>query len=440
MKNSTKTLVFACTAMIVLVIAVLGGKAGSMYPSITRGSASSTEQVKPVTIRIAWWGGDARHDYTKKVIELYESKHPHITIDAEEYANYDDFWKRMAPLAAAGELPDLIQIDTSYYAQYAEKQLLADLTPLLGNAIDISNINDHVLKAGQYNGGNYGMSLGINVLGFQYDPDILRKIGLTSIPSDWTWDDYEKLAMKAQQLGLYMDDGMRPEIFFAYYLRTQGASLYNAAGTGLGYEDDRLFIDYFGRLVRLAHNKATPSSEEKAQIKGFADNNLSKGKQIGIWQWSNQYVAMQQAVDRPLAIAPMVGPNRDKGLYLKSSMFFSIAESSKVKSEAAKFIDFWVNDLAANRLILGERGVPVSSVIQESIKPWLTEAQQQVMDYVSWAEQNSAPGDPVDPVGSAEMIEQLKWIWEQMEYKQMSVEDAASWFRVSAAEILSENR
>jgi len=425
--------------VLLILIVAIGTSTGSVNPSKMRGKAESTDTKKSVTIRIAWWGGDARHDYTKKVVEMYEKQNEHVTIDVEEYASYDDYWKIMAPQAAAGELPDIIQIDTSYYAQYAEKQLLANLYPYFNNEIDTTNISENVLNAGIYKSGNYGMTLGINVLGFQYDPAILKQIGLHDIPDQWTWDDYEKLAIKAQKEGIYFDDGMRPEIFFAYFLRTHGETLYNAAGTALGYKDDSLFVDFFGRLIRLVHLKATPSAEEKARIKGFSDNNLSEGKQLGIWQWSNQYVAMQQAIDRPMAIAPMVGPNLNKGLFLKSSMFFSIAESSKVKSEAARFIDFWVNDIEANKLILGERGVPVSSVVQESIKPWLTVAQQQVVDYVSWAEENSSPGDPVDPVGSAEIIDKLRWLWEQMEYEQISIEEAAHIFRTEANAILSMN-
>lgn len=427
-------------AFLVMLI-LLSACQGNMFQSMLSNNSGSREaSKKPVTIRVAWWGGDARHDYTKKVVELYEQQNDHVTIEMEYNANYDDYWKRMAPQAAAAELPDIIQIDTSYYAQYAGKQLFADLTPFLGNEIDISNISENVIRAGIYKDGNYGMTLGINSLGFQYDPEMLIKAGIDRIPEHWTWDDYEQLAAKAQAAGIYIDDGMRNEIFFAYYLRTKGETLYNADGTGLGYSDDALFVDFFGRLIRLVHSKAAPTADAKTQIKGFGDNYLSKSKQIGIWQWSNQYLAVQQAIDRPMAIAPMLGPNMEQGLYLKSSMFFSIAETSKVKSEAAKFINFWINDIEANKLILGERGVPVSSEVQEAIKPFLSEAQQQVFDYVSWTEQNSSPGDPVDPVGSLEIIESLRQLWEKMEYKQITVEEAAQLFRAEASKILEKNK
>lgn len=427
-------------ALVLLLALLVACNSNILYPSIKNNSGSNKISVEPITLRIAWWGEDSRHDYTKKVIELYESQNSHVTIEMEYAAKYDDYWKKMAPQAAAAEMPDIIQIDTSYYAQYAGKHLFTDLTPYFGNEIDITNINAAVLQSGYYRDGNYGMPVGINALGFHYNPEILQEVGIEKIPQHWTWDDYEALALKAQDEGIFFDDGMRPEIFFAYFLRTKGETLYNANGTALGYSDDSLFVDFFGRLIRLVHSKATPTADAKAKIKSFEETFLYQSKQIGIWQWSNQYLAMQEAMNRPMDIAPMVGPNMEQGLYLKSSMFFSIAETSKVKSEAAKFIDFWVNDIEANKLILGERGVPVSSVVQEEIKPYLSEVQHQVFQYVAWSEQNSSPADPVDPVGSAGIIDLLKKLWEQMEYELISVEQGAELFREEANKILEKNK
>lgn len=432
-----KRKLFALTAAAALVfVAACGG--GSTKADNESSSDTSSADGK-VTIRMAWWGGDARHEYTKKVIELYESQNPNVTIEME-YANYDDYWKKIAPQAAAGELPDIIQIDTSYYSQYAGKNQLADLTPYLGKEIDTTNINEDTIEAGRYGDGLYGLSTGVNALGFQYDPELLKKAGVDNIPENWTWDDYVAIAAKAKDAGLFIDDGMRPEIFFSYYLRTKGETLYNAEGNALGYDDDALFTDYFGRITNLVKSGASPSADAKAQIKGYEDGYVAKGTQIGVWQWSNQFVALQQAVNRPMAIAPMVGPDMDKGLYLKPSMLWSIADSSKVKTEAAKFINFMTNDVEANKLILGERGVPISTEVQEAIKPLLPETQKQVFDYVAWAGEHSSTMDPVDPVGSSEIFDKLKSLSEQMEYEQISIEDAAASFRTEANSILGKNK
>ena len=75
-----------------------------------------------------------------------------------------------------------------------------------------------------------------------------------------------------------------------------------------------------------------------------------------------------------------------------------------------------MNDIEANKLILGDRGVPVAAKVKEALKSVLSPAQVQVFDYVAWAEQNSSPMDNPDPIGSAEVSKLLIGLAEQMDY------------------------
>lgn len=38
------------------------------------GESGGTSADGSVTLRIAWWGSDTRHEYTQKVIDLYKEK------------------------------------------------------------------------------------------------------------------------------------------------------------------------------------------------------------------------------------------------------------------------------------------------------------------------------------------------------------------------------
>ncbi|RCW50959.1 ABC transporter substrate-binding protein [Paenibacillus prosopidis] len=445
--KAPKKMLLLLMAFALVLVSACGGHANNAEntankPNTTNSGTEVKEEpaeAKPVTLRIAWWGGQPRHDYTMKVIEMYKAKNPHVTIEME-YANYDDYWKKLAPQAAANELPDIIQIDTQNYSQYAGRNQLADLTPFLNNQIDVSDISQNALDGGKLGDGLYGINLGVNALGLNYDPALLKKAGIDSIPENWTWDDYVEMAGKAKAAGLYFDSGMRAEVFFGYYLRTLGKTLFNAEGNGLGYEDDQMFVDFFGMLSKLVIDGAVPAPDVLSQIKGAEDSHLVLNQGIGVWQWSNQFVGLQQVANRPLAIAPMTGPEMTKGLFLKPSMFFSVSENSKAKEEAAKFISFFVNDIEANKLILGDRGVPVSAKVKEALKEVSTPAQIQVYDYVSWAESNSSPMDPADPIGSAEVFKSLTSLAEQMNYNKIKPEDAAKKFRDEATAILKKNK
>jgi|DewCreStandDraft_1066081.scaffolds.fasta_scaffold00231_18 multiple sugar transport system substrate-binding protein len=401
--------------------------------------AEVEDKKEPVTLRVAWWGGQPRHDYTLEVIKMYEEKNPHVKIEPE-YASWDDYWKKLAPQAAANELPDVMQMDLSYLAQYGSKGQLEDLNSYLGTAINVSDISDSAVSGGMLNGQLFGFNLGVNALQVHYDPVLLKKIGVDALDPNWTWDDYQELGKKAAAAGLYFETGLRPEVFFGYYLRQNGNTLYAADGTQLGYTDDQLFIDFFNMTTNMTKIGASPTPDVSAQVKGAEDDPMVKGKAVSIFQWSNQYVGVRQVANRPIEMHPLPGPNGKDGLYLKPSMFFSVSKNSKQKEEAAKFIDFFVNDIEANKLIKGDRGVPVSSTVQEALKPLLSEENQKVFDYIAWAGENSSVGDPPDPIGTAEIINLFTTYNEQMKYDKISVADAAKKFREEANAILAKNK
>lgn len=424
---------------IIMVISLAACSGGENASGDSGGSSGDEGGDEQVTLRMAWWGSQPRHDYTLEVIKMYEEKNPNVKIQAE-YASWEDYWKKLAPQAAANELPDIIQMDLSYLAQYGENGQLADMSPFIGEQIDVSNISDAVVDGGKIGDKLYGFNLGVDALSYMHDPAMLKEIGVDSIPEDWTWEDYQEIAKKAADAGYFIDTSAKADVFFNYYLRTKGKSLYSADGTSLGYQDDQYFVDFFGMLAELVKEGASPTPDYLAQVKGIEDDPVVKGEAVGVWGWSNQFVAFQSTADKPMALHSMPGPNMEKGLFLKPSMFFSIANNSKQQEEAAKFIDFWVNNVEANKLINGDRGVPGSSVVKEALRPDLSKQQAKVFDYVAWAEENSTPMGGVDPIGTGEVIATLEKIVEQVNYDEITVEKGAKQFREEANAILSQNK
>ncbi|MFS0777036.1 extracellular solute-binding protein [Neobacillus sp. 3P2-tot-E-2] len=418
--------------------------------SLTACSTSSQEDTegsgvngnKKVTLRVAWWGGQPRHDYTMKVIEMYEKKNPNVKIVAE-YANWDDYWKKLAPMAAASQLPDIIQMDTAYLFQYGKKDLLEDINPYIEDGtIDTSSIDEYAISGGLMADKLYGFTLGSNVLTVITNDDMLEETDIKMDDENWTWNDFEKIALDVQKgTGEYGTNGMNPaQVFFPYYLRTQGKRFYSEDGKGLGYSDDQLFIDYFERQLRLVEAKAFPTPDVEAHIKGLQDEFIVTGDSAITWNWSNQFSAFAEAAQSSLSLNLPPEQGKEKALFLRPSMFFSIPKNSKQKEEAAKFIDFFVNNVEANRLIKGDRGVPVSLKVVKAIKPELAEDETKIFDYVEKASRNVSASDPPDPLGSAEVMKVLQDISEQIIFKKISPEDGAKLFREHAEKILGMNK
>jgi multiple sugar transport system substrate-binding protein len=428
---------------LMLTAAGCGSSSTKTEADTTSNPAATTAASKdPVKLRVAWWGGQARNDYTLKVIEMYEKAHPNVKIEPE-YAAFDDYWKKLAPEAAANQLPDVISMDISYLSQYAGRDQLEDLTSYTKNGqLDISSISPNSVSGGQMNGKLYALTIGVNALATLIDPAMLKAAGVnTPLDKNWTWDDVDQIAAKLKASGKQLGGIVHHDVFLPYYLRTAGQTMYSADGTSLGYADDKPFIDYFKRYQKWYDAGYLLTLDKQAQKKGTPeDDEMVLGHAFSNFAWSNQYLGFFNAANRPLDFQPMPGPDSKKGMFLKPSMYMTVSKSSKQKEEAVKFINFFVNDIEANKIIKGERGVPVSSKVKDALKPLLKPEEAAVFDYVAWAEQNSSPMDPPNPIGSIEVEKLLKDISEQILYKKISVEDGAAKFRKEANAILAKNK
>jgi multiple sugar transport system substrate-binding protein len=428
-----KKLLFSTLSLVMVLFAGGCGK----IDIINSVESNSKEEI---TLKIAWWGEKPRHDYTLEVIKLFEEKYPHIHIDPL-YANWDDYWKRLAPMAAANQLPDIVQMDLLYLRPYSDNDLLEDLTPFIEqNVIETESISDSILSGGKIDKNLFGLPLGINAPAIIIDRNLLTQ-SVDRFPStNWSWDDFEEMVLQVhREKGIYGTNGMKsPDVFFSYYLRTNGKSLYNKNGTGLGYEDDQLFIDYFEMQLRMLEKGAFPRPDVTENIKGIEDELIVTGLSPLQWVYSNQYFGYLEAANRQLELVPPPGPGQELGLTVKPSMLFSVSKSSKNKEAAALFINFFVNDIQANKLIEGERGVPISSKVIETIEEDLSENHKKVFDYVNKVKNTSKIVEKADPFGSMEVVKKLQDVSEQILFKKITPNEGAQIFRSEANRILSE--
>ncbi|MDI5789880.1 extracellular solute-binding protein [Bacillus licheniformis] len=58
--------------------------------------------------------------------------------------------EKLAPMSAAGQLPDVIQMDMAYLSQYGKKGQLEDLTPYVKDGtINTESIDEKTIKGGK---------------------------------------------------------------------------------------------------------------------------------------------------------------------------------------------------------------------------------------------------------------------------------------------------
>jgi multiple sugar transport system substrate-binding protein len=421
---------------------VLGACSGDKASTDTEKDKAKDKEPKTeekVTLRMSWWGSQSRHDQTQAIIDLYEQENPNVKIEPE-FTGFDGYFEKMAAQAAGNNLPDIMQQNFGEYLnQYADKGLLSDLTEFVENGtINLDGVSDTIMESGTQEGKLLGIPTGTNALAAIYDKEMIEKAGAELPNESWTWEDYKATATKVHsELGTYGTRLLEPKNIFEYYLREKGFKLFNEDGSGLGYDDDQLLVDYLKMNKDLVDAGVSPGYDVIQQIKGVEDELIAHGKAPFDFRWSNQVGALTTAAGRQLELTLLPGEGNAQGMYLKPAMLWSIPESSEHKEEAAKFINFFINNIKVYEIGGSDRGVPLKQEIRDAMAPNLSEVDKKIFDYIALVTEKSSPIDSNYPPTSAEVLQALADVDELVIYGELTPEEGAKQFRQQAEEILS---
>lgn len=424
-----------------------GTTAGPTAEATTVAATEAPGSDEPVTIKITWWGGQTRHDETQQLLDLYTSEHPNVTFETLP-SGWDGYFDKLAVQSASGSMPDIVQMDYLYITTYAKNNSLADMQEFIDNGtLDVTGINPTLLNTGKIDNKLAGLVLSTSLLCVGYNPDVLTEAGLAAPTSTWTWSDfvssvntiYEKTGKQGAAMGPIEDTNI-----FKYWTRQHGAALFSDDNKTLGYADDQICSDYFQMWKDMMDKGSFPNPDEWAQIQtlGQEAGPVVTGDSAFTVEWNN-YTSKMSAINDKLKMVspPLSDDSQDKGLWIKPGMFFSVAETSKVKQAAAEFINWFINSEEANDIMMGERGTPVSEKVRDyMVNGGKMNAQQTDMfNYVSDAMALSGVTPAPDPVGMSEVNEAFKNAANSVFLGQSTAEEAAAQFRTDANGILTRN-
>ncbi len=410
--------------------------------SSSTGSSSESKDGKnkdgKVELRMTWWGSQSRHDQTQEIIKKFEEENPDIKITSE-FTGFDGYFEKMAAQAAGNNLPDIMQQNFGEYLnQYADKNLLADLSEYVEDGtINVDGVSDIIMDSGKQGDKVLGIPTGTNALTAFYNVDMLKEVGVENLDGNWSWDEYMDIAKKVhEKTGEFGTRLMEPKNLFEYYLREKGQKLFSEDGTALGYKDDKLLSDYFEMNKKMVDEGVAPGYDTIQQIKGVEDELIVHGKAPFDFRWSNQATALDSASEQELAMTLLPGDNNREGMFLKPAMLWSVSENSKHKEEAARFIDFFTNNIEVYEIGGSDRGVPIKEEIRNEMASTLSETDKKVFDYIEMVTDNSSPIDSNYPQQASEVLGALQEVDELVMYGQLSPKDGAKEFRKKAESIL----
>ncbi len=406
----------------------------------TEGQGSESAQSESgssgsASLIMAWWGNQVRNERTQQVLDLYAEENPGVTIEGQ-FSEFDDYWNKLATAAAGHAMPDIVQMDYKYLEQYVSNNLLVDLTPYIEDGtIDVSQCNEDVLNSAQVGDGIYAICNGINAPALFYNKTLLDENGIT-IEDNMTMDEFIDVCREVYEKTGYKTNLCynQNEQFAEYYLRADDIVMFEDGKMGGDSADP--YIEFF-KLYEDGISEGwhvEPSIFAERTIGSVEQDPLVYGSSPETMSWcslsySNQYSAIKNAAPEEMEIGITTWPSKDpaKSDYLKPSQFFAISTDSENPDEAAKILNFFTNSVECNNILLGERGIPLSSTVADAISENLSEDDQEVIRFVyEVVEPASSQINPPAPDGASEVNNLLNQLEEQVCYGVMTAEEAGT--------------
>jgi multiple sugar transport system substrate-binding protein len=389
-----------------------------------------------VTLRMAWWGNDSRHELTEEVIALFEERNPGIQVEPE-YTDFTPYYDRLTTQVASREAPDVFAIEIRRLGEFADNEILADLT----DRVDTADLDPDVLASGVVNDVQVGIPTGANTFSLMANTAVLAEAGI-ELPDDttWTWDDYLEFSTRiAEATGddIYGSQPSFNDAFLRIFAEQHGEQMYTEDGIGVSEET---LAEWF--QLQLDHQEAgaAPDAALSAELGSSVENAVvaTNDGAFGMW-WSNQLSTISIGSGEAIELLrfPTLPDAPASGMFLQPTMFWSSFSGTEHPEESAQLIDFLVNDPEAGAILGSDRGLPVNSAVLESIRGDLPEADVASLEFFDEISGDLSAAPTAPPRGAGDIPDMLERYGQEVLFGDQSPQDAASGFLEEAGSTLS---
>ncbi|GAB2592867.1 ABC transporter substrate-binding protein [Microlunatus antarcticus] len=387
--------------------------AGALFAAGCGSGSSGGEAGGPVTLRMAWYGGEARTKKYGTILDSYQAANPTVTVKREA-AEWDKYWERIATQTAARDLPDVVHFTNMQLREFASNGQLLELNEdNTKGALDLSTLDPALLEAGKVDGKLYSVPTGSLILSTVANLGLLQGTGVTlpEAGAEWTWDDFREQGRKAvAKLGsgtwFVLDFGSSTRILTAFMM-SRGKTLFDVAQQppSLGFERQDL-VDWLAYWEGLRQDGIAPPPSVTAEQQGlpFEADLFAKEKAAVYLHTSNTLTNYQKYTKGELVLRRLphaAGGSAAVDYFFSVSM--AVPASSKNPQEAAKVISYFLNDPTAVQTYAGEFGPPGSAAGREILRKAAQVDGQKVIDFTDSEIKLGAVADQNWPRGGQQL-------------------------------------
>lgn len=338
-----------------------------MTTTILAGVLATSAQAE--TLRMSWWGGDARHAQTQEALNYCGPKLGH-DIQAE-FTGWSGHQERITTQIAGRTEADIMQINWPWLPLFSRDGTgFVDLRDH-ADIIDLSQFTEAQLAGGEINGMLNGIPVSTTGRVYFFNKTVFDKAGL---PVPQTWQDVVDAApVFREQLG----EGHYPfeasglnAIFLVSIAVTQatGKDMIDPETMTVAWTEEELLegIRFYEGLVEAGAIRSWRDVAGEGNIELFEMRPWAEGRIGGTFEWDSAYAkyADPLGAEQELVPVPMLTIEGavTEGTYSKPSMLFSISRHSDHPEAAAEIINCLLNDPEAMQILRDSRGVPASKV------------------------------------------------------------------------------
>ena len=391
-----------------------------------------------IDMRINWWGSDARHQKTLKLIKLFEQKNPGIKM-TPEYGGLIGYQDKLSTEFAGGHAPDVMQLDDGPAALAGAGRLLPLDDYIASGKLDLANANKNVLETSKINGKLYSIPWGLACGCYFLDTKVFADSKVELPQPDWNWDAYAKTARALSKDGFYgsadiwAPAGTRSLAPFEFFLRQNGKFAFTPEGK-IGFGKDEL-TEWFTFWDDLRKAGAVPPADVTALESGFETSPLITGK-AAMYPINSSIASSLQGLTQhklvvttiPSGIGSKALPGPKVGAFINASMQIYVNAASQHKDKAIAFLNFITNDPDEAKIHLMARGVPLSSKMADLVSPEISPVEQSMVEMIKWVQANAQPVFVPWPKTSAQIQDLMQRSHQAIAFEQASIADTVSQF------------
>lgn len=350
----------------------LGAAAAATLAACSSASPGGRSSVAPsygASIRMSLFGTADRQKRLQQVFALYTAKFGGA-VDAQVVANAS-YAEKLATEVAGGAAADVISLFHNLVADYARRDVLADLNQW-SDVVSTSDFDQAAIASGVINDKRVALPLGDNAYAAFYDKGKLDSLGIGVPEPGHTWDQFVTFAHDVTKKagGGYWGtlDASGDFNLFEVWLRQRGAALYTDQGQ-LGFTAAQL-TDWYELWAQLRKDGVAPPAGVTAEATagGFGTQPLVTGKATNFFIFGNVFKPFQSLTKSELAITtPPMDKTSESGLFVRASNWMAAYSRGKNVDDAVNLINFILNDEEAAKTLGAEFGAPANTKLRDAM-------------------------------------------------------------------------